>query len=92
MNPIKSSNPIRIARLEETIKVLKELGVEEVYIEVADPDNIGTSIRLDAEEKAVADNPLVAVTLRFKDGAALCQVFTTPIPQSKAMAALGRMW
>ncbi len=39
----------------------------------------------------IAANPLVAVTLRFKDGAALRQVFTTPIPQEKAMAALGKM-
>jgi len=40
MDPTKSSNPTRVARLEETIKVLKELGIEEVYIEVVDPDNI----------------------------------------------------
>jgi len=40
MDPTKSSNPFRIARIEETIKTLKELGIEEVYIEVTDPDNI----------------------------------------------------
>ncbi len=40
MDPTKCSNPTRVARLEETIKCLKELGIEEVYIEVADPDNI----------------------------------------------------
>ena len=34
---------------------------------------------------------MVAVTLRFQDGAALRQVFTTPVPQVKAMPALGRM-
>ncbi len=38
----------------------------------------------------IVDNPLVAVTLWFKDGAALRQVFTNPIPQSKAMPVLGR--
>lgn len=37
------------------------------------------------------DNPLVAVTLWFKDGAALRQVFAPPIPQSKAMIALGQV-
>ena len=36
-------------------------------------------------------NPLVTMTLWFKDGAGLRQVFTTPVPQGKAMAALGRM-
>jgi len=40
MDPTKCSNPTRVARLEETINVLKELGIEEVYIEVTDPDNI----------------------------------------------------
>lgn len=39
----------------------------------------------------IADNPLVAVTLRFKDGVALRQGFTNPVPQAKAMAALGHM-
>ena len=36
------------------------------------------------------DNPLVAVTMFFKDGAALRQGFKTPIPQAKAMGACGR--
>ena len=40
MNPNKCSNPVRVAKLEETINVLKELDLEEVYIEVVDPDNI----------------------------------------------------
>ena len=40
MDPTKSSNPTRVARLEETINCLKELGIEEVYVEVVDPDNI----------------------------------------------------
>jgi len=35
------------------------------------------------------DNPLVAVTMCFKDGAVLRQGFKTPIPQAKAMASLG---
>jgi hypothetical protein len=36
------------------------------------------------------DNPLVAVTLWFKDGAALRQVFDKPIPQFLAMGAIGK--
>jgi len=39
----------------------------------------------------IAANPLTAVTLHFKDGVALRQVFTNPVPQAKAMAALGQM-
>ena len=35
------------------------------------------------------DNPLVAVTMCFKDGAVLRQGFKTPVPQAKAMASLG---
>lgn len=42
-------------------------------------------------ENKIKDNPLVAVTLRFRDGSGLRQVFTTPVPQVKAMAALGQM-
>lgn len=37
------------------------------------------------------DNPLVAVVFRFKDGAALRQVFKEPVTQSEAMKALGKM-
>ena len=40
MDPRKCSNPTKVARLEETINALKELGIEEVYIEVTDHDNI----------------------------------------------------
>lgn len=36
-------------------------------------------------------NPLVKLTLHFLDGAALSQVFTTPVPQPAAMRALGRL-
>jgi hypothetical protein len=36
------------------------------------------------------DNPLVAVTMCFRDGAVLRQGFKDAIPQPKAMAALGR--
>lgn len=35
------------------------------------------------------DNPLIAVTLWFRDGAALRQVFETPVPQGKTMGAFG---
>lgn len=38
---------------------------------------------------AVADNPLTSVVMHFRDGVALRQGFRTPIPQDKAMAALG---
>ncbi len=41
--------------------------------------------------EAIEDNPLVAVVLRFQDGSALRQVFTPPVEQVKAMAALGLM-
>lgn len=37
------------------------------------------------------DNPIVELVLRFKDGAALRQVFTTPVPQYKGMPALAKM-
>ena len=40
MDPTKSSNPTRIVKLEETLNLLKEQGVEEVYVEIADPNNI----------------------------------------------------
>ena len=40
MDYTKCSNPIRIAKLEETLDILKKQGVEEVYVEVSDPDNI----------------------------------------------------
>ena len=40
MDPTKCSNPVRMVKLEETLNFFKEHGVEEVYIEVADPDNI----------------------------------------------------
>lgn len=40
MDPTKCSNPTRIAKLEETLNFLKERGVEEVYVEVVDPNNI----------------------------------------------------
>jgi len=36
------------------------------------------------------DNPLVAVVMLFRDGAALRQGFKKPVPQVKAMPALGR--
>jgi len=39
----------------------------------------------------IKDNPLVAVVLHFQDGAALRQVFTPPVEQVNAMAALGLM-
>jgi hypothetical protein len=35
------------------------------------------------------DNPLVAVTLWFRDGAALRQRFDPPVPQVVAMGAIG---
>jgi len=35
------------------------------------------------------DNPLVAVTMGFRDGVVLRQGFKDAIPQAKAMAALG---
>ena len=37
------------------------------------------------------DNPLVALTLWFRDGAALRQVFDSPVSQMKTMTTLGRM-
>jgi len=40
VNYAKCSNPTRVAKLEETINVLKELSIEEVYVEVVDPNNI----------------------------------------------------
>jgi len=40
VNFAKCSNPTRIAKLEETLNLLKKQGVEEVYVEVADPNNI----------------------------------------------------
>ena len=36
----KCSNPTRIVKLEECLELLKKQGVEEVYVEVTDPDNI----------------------------------------------------
>ena len=36
------------------------------------------------------DNPLMAVVMHFRDGVGLRQGFKTPVPQAKAMAALGR--
>ncbi len=39
----------------------------------------------------IKDNPLVALTLWFRDGAALRQVFSNPVPQAKAMPALGHI-
>lgn len=36
-------------------------------------------------------NPLTAVVMHFRDGAALRQGFKTPIPQEKAMAALSHL-
>ena len=41
--------------------------------------------------ETIKDNPLVAITLWFRDGAALRQVFTEPVSQGKAMAGLGHM-
>ena len=38
----------------------------------------------------VTGNPLMAVVMHFRDGAGLRQGFKTPVPQAKAMAALGR--
>jgi len=40
MDPTKCSNPTRIASLEDILNLLKEQGVEEVYVEVVDPNNI----------------------------------------------------
>ncbi|MDP3064528.1 MAG: hypothetical protein Q8O40_15160 [Chloroflexota bacterium] len=37
------------------------------------------------------DNPLVRVTFHFRDGVSLVQNFKPPVPQVKAMAALGRL-
>jgi hypothetical protein len=37
-----------------------------------------------------SDNPLTAVVMHFRDGAGLRQGFKTPVPQSVAMAAIGR--
>ena len=37
-----------------------------------------------------SDNPLMSVVMHFRDGAGLRQGFKTPVPQAKAMAALGR--
>ena len=39
----------------------------------------------------IRDNPLFSMMLRFKDGSVLQQVFIDPVPQAKAMSALGRM-
>lgn len=36
------------------------------------------------------DNPLVAITMCFKDGAVLRQGFKIPVSQAKAMSSLGR--
>lgn len=36
-------------------------------------------------------NPLISITLKFKDGAALRQVFNKPVPQVKAIAAFGQL-
>jgi len=40
MDPTKCSNPTRITNMEDIINLLKGQGVEEVYVEVIDPDNI----------------------------------------------------
>jgi hypothetical protein len=40
MNLSRASNPTRIAKLEETLNLLKKQGVEEVYVEISDPNNV----------------------------------------------------
>ena len=40
MDFTRCSNPTRIAKLEESLNLLKKQGVEEVYVEVSDPNNI----------------------------------------------------
>ncbi|MDO9334189.1 MAG: hypothetical protein Q7T57_06690 [Dehalococcoidales bacterium] len=90
---IEDEEQAKEATLNLLKKMLKEaslLGpsqVFEFYVESVEAGPLGGS----TSSFEFRVNPLVALTLWFKDGAALRQVFSNPVPQVKAMAALGHI-